>query len=168
MYSLTNTTTDSNGLGADSFNELSIPMGSNLNGLSLGSGYVELGNNMHTYVLELKYNDSKDPEYNKRFSCYIVTEIVSNVTLNIDLDGGESSDTLQRSLGKKTIVKLTTPTKPGCDFGGWELVSGDGIINSDSTVTVGTIDTKIKAKWIVRTIRYIFMLHFRDPYVDID
>ena len=152
MYSLTNTTTDSNGLGADSFNELSIPTGSNMEGLSLGSGYVELGNNMHTYVLEVKYNDSKDAEYNKKFSCHIVTEIVSNVTLNIDLDGGESSDTLERSLGKKTNVKLSTPTKPGCDFDGWELVSGDGIINNDSTATVGNSDTKIKAKWIVRTI----------------
>ena len=152
LYSLTNTTTDSNGLAADSFSELSIPTGSNMDGLSLGSGYVELGNNMHTYVLEVKYNASKGAEYNKKFSCHIVTEIVSNVTLSIDLDGGTSTDILEKSLGKQSIVKLSTPTKAGNDFAGWQVVSGDGVINNDSTITVGNVDTKIKAKWTVRTI----------------
>lgn len=57
------------------------------------------------------------------------------VNLTVDLDGGILSDLLQNIYAEGSTVTLSSPTKPGYDFNGWQVVSGN-------VITIGNQNTK--------------------------
>jgi len=71
---------------------------------------------------------------------------VSWPILTVDYDGGTPGEELNEKYKTGTIIELETPTKTGYTFAGWEKVNGNSVL-SGSTLTIGTEDTKIRAKW---------------------
>ena len=71
---------------------------------------------------------------------------IKKVTITLDLDGGSTSQTLNSNYAPGSVLNLETPTRENFIFTGWTIVSGDAVL-SESLVTVGTLDTTIKALW---------------------
>ena len=72
------------------------------------------------------------------------------VKLTLDLDGGSLSNKPETEYLQGTNITLENPTKAGYTFTGWEVTEGNSVV-SGSTLTMGTQETTIKAKWKVNT-----------------
>ena len=72
---------------------------------------------------------------------------IKKVTITLDLDGGSTNQTLNSNYVPGSVLNLETPTRENFIFTGWTIVSGDSAI-SGTSLTVGTLDTTIKANWI--------------------
>lgn len=71
---------------------------------------------------------------------------IKKVIITLDLDGGSINQTLNSNYAPGSTINLETPTRENSIFTGWTIVLGDSVI-SENLVTVGTIDTTIKALW---------------------
>lgn len=67
-------------------------------------------------------------------------------TLTVNKNGGTSNQTFNPSYRTGTIIPLISPVKVGNIFNNWNVEIGDSII-SNSTLTMGTLDTTIKANY---------------------
>ena len=72
--------------------------------------------------------------------------VVYRPKLKVNLNGGKTVQYFEISYEPKTVIKLTPPTQQGCIFAGWKLEKGDSKLSKD-TLTIGTQDTEISAKW---------------------
>ena len=70
-----------------------------------------------------------------------------NISLAVNLAGGETTQKFESGYGKNTTLKLIEPTKYNYIFAGWEVISGDAII-SGNTLRFGIENTVIKANWL--------------------
>ena len=68
------------------------------------------------------------------------------VTLTLELNGGNTTQTFKEDYGQGETITLIEPTKEGYLFGGWKIISGNGIING-STLTMNTESVVIEAIW---------------------
>ena len=59
---------------------------------------------------------------------------------------GTTSQIFEKPYRPGTTIELINPTRTGYIFIGWEVTSGNSII-SGSSITMGSEDTTIKAKW---------------------
>ena len=66
--------------------------------------------------------------------------------LIIDLDGGSVSNNQSGKYKSNTTIELEVPLKENYKFIEWEKIEGNGIV-SGTTFTMGSLNTKIKAKW---------------------
>ena len=80
---------------------------------------------------------------------------IKKVIITLDLDGGSINQTLNSNYTTGSIITLGNPTKSGFTFTGWTIVSGDSAISGNS-LTVGTLDTTIKANWIANNYDFAY------------
>ena len=80
---------------------------------------------------------------------------IKKVTITLDLDEGLTTQTLNSNYTTGLTITLETPTKSGFIFAGWTIVSGDSAISGNS-LTVGTLDTTIKANWIANNYDFAY------------
>ena len=80
---------------------------------------------------------------------------IKKLTITLDLDGGLTNQTLNSNYTTGLTITLETPTKSGFTFAGWTIVSGDSAISGNS-LTVGTLDTTIKANWIANNYDFAY------------
>ena len=80
---------------------------------------------------------------------------VETVKLEVDLNGGSTTQDFEEKYAPNTEIKLISPTKKGYTFAGWQIVSGDSIL-SGNNLTIGSVNTIIKATYspITYTINY--------------
>ena len=80
---------------------------------------------------------------------------VETVKLEVDLNGGSTTQDFEEKYAPNTEIKLISPTKKGYTFTGWQIVSGDSIL-SGNNLTIGSVNTVIKATYspITYTINY--------------
>ena len=134
----------------------SIPTGTNLDGIVLGSGYLPNVNVSHTYNLTLRYIDSDDID--QKTDMYVkfyarVNVRGSNIaTITFDLDGGtlnnfSINEQSKSRIAKNTKVYIPVPVKEDYAFVGWEVVEGNANSNYDVVLTSQS-DIKLKALWI--------------------
>ena len=71
-----------------------------------------------------------------------------NISLAVNLAGGETTQKFEAGYGPNTTLKLVEPTRHNYIFAGWEVISGDAII-SGNILRLGTVNTAIKAKWLL-------------------
>ena len=81
---------------------------------------------------------------------------VVNTNLIIDFDGGDTSGDVSGTYAINTKVTLPSPTKPGYDFNGWQVISGNGVL-SGNVITIGNQDTKVKATY--KSKKYVVTLN---------
>ena len=70
--------------------------------------------------------------------------------LTVDLDEGVTTQTFEDKYATRSNIELQDPTREGYEFNGWEVVSGNSLL-SGSTLTIGTKNTTVRAKWIPNT-----------------
>ena len=80
---------------------------------------------------------------------------IKKVIITLDLDGGSINQTLNSNYTAGLTITLETPTKSSFTFAGWKIVSGDSAISGNS-LTVGTLDTTIKANWIANNYDFAY------------
>ena len=80
---------------------------------------------------------------------------VETVKLEVNLNGGSTTQDFEEKYAPNTEIKLISPTKKGYTFTGWQIVSGDSILSGDN-LTIGSVNTVIKATYspITYTINY--------------
>ena len=103
---------------------------------------------------------------NSKFSGYICNgtkdsmhcEKVTGVLLTVNLDNGTIATDYNGIYAPNTELTLEEPTRLGYEFIGWELVSGDAIINANK-ITIGNAASIIKAKWNIITYTITYYLN---------
>ena len=77
------------------------------------------------------------------------------IGLEVDLNGGSTTQEFETTYNMGTNIVLNNPTKKGYTFTGWQIVSGDSIL-SGNNLTIGSVNTIIKATYspITYTINY--------------
>ena len=83
---------------------------------------------------------------------------IKGIMLTVNLNEGSSSQSINGEHKAGTNIVLTTPTREGYTFIGWEVVSGDSIV-SGNTITIGSTDTTIKAKWQIDKVNINYNLN---------
>ena len=80
---------------------------------------------------------------------------LKKVGLEVDLNGGSTTQEFETIYEMGTNIVLNNPTKKGYTFTGWQKVSGDSILSGDN-LTIGSVNTVIKATYspITYTINY--------------
>ena len=80
---------------------------------------------------------------------------LKKVGLEVDLNGGSTTQEFETIYEMGTNIVLNNPTKKGYTFTGWQIVSGDSIL-SGNNLTIGSVNTVIKATYspITYTINY--------------
>lgn len=76
---------------------------------------------------------------------------VKDVLVTLNLNGGETTQTLNSSYETYEQIKLENPTRKNYTFIGWKIESGDSILAGNNLV-VGTSATIITALWKLNTI----------------
>ena len=76
--------------------------------------------------------------------------------LVLDFDGGDTSGDVSGTYTINEKVTLPSPTKPGYDFNGWKVVSGNGVL-SGNVITIGNQNTKVKATY--KSKKYVVTLN---------
>lgn len=76
--------------------------------------------------------------------------------LVLDFDGGNTSGDVSGTYTINEKVTLPSPTKPGYDFNGWQVVSGNGVL-SGNVITIGNQNTKVKATY--KSKKYVVTLN---------
>ena len=76
--------------------------------------------------------------------------------LELDFDGGNTSGNVSGTYTINEKVTLPSPTKPGYDFNGWKVVSGNGVL-SGNVITIGNQNTKVKATY--KSKKYVVTLN---------
>ena len=76
--------------------------------------------------------------------------------LELDFDGGNTSGDVSGTYTINEKVTLPSPTKPGYDFNGWKVVSGNGVL-SGNVITIGNQNTKVKATY--KSKKYVVTLN---------
>lgn len=74
------------------------------------------------------------------------TWIIDGYILNVDLNGGTSTQKFDSRYEHNATIDLVSPTKKGYTFTGWEVTEGNGVI-SGNILTIGDETTTIKATW---------------------
>jgi len=69
-----------------------------------------------------------------------------SINLTVNLNGGSITQSFNTTYDENTVIDLSTPTKAGSDFSGWEVVEGNSILNGD-TLIIGSTDTVLYAMW---------------------
>ena len=77
-------------------------------------------------------------------------------SLVLDFDGGDTSGDVSGTYTINEKVTLPSPTKPGYDFNGWKVVSGNGVL-SGNVITIGNQNTKVKATY--KSKKYVVTLN---------
>ena len=72
--------------------------------------------------------------------------VVYRPKLKVNLNGGKTDQYFEISYESGSVIKLANPTQEGCIFTGWKVIEGDSKL-SKNTLTIGTEDTTISAKW---------------------
>ena len=67
-------------------------------------------------------------------------------TLTVDLNGGKTTQSFEDYYDEKDEIILIAPTKTGSIFAGWEITSGNVVIDNNK-LTFGTNNVSIKALW---------------------
>ena len=106
-------------------------MGYKFNGWKITSGNGTLDGNILTINTE---------------SVVIEATWKKQVTLTVDLNGGSTTQSFDESYSEQDEITLTAPTKSDSVFAGWEITSGDALINNNK-LTFKTSDVIIKAIW---------------------
>ena len=137
----------------------SIPMGTNLDGIVLGSGYLPNVNVSHTYNLTLRYIDSDDIDQTTdmyaKFYARVNVRGSDIATITFDLDGGTLNNFFineqsKSRIAKNTSVYIPVPVKDDYAFEGWEIISGEGTIKKNN-LNVKSENITIKALWMTST-----------------
>ena len=68
------------------------------------------------------------------------------LTLTLELNGGNTTQTINDFYGSGEKVTLIEPTKEGYKFNGWKITSGDGTLDGN-TLTINTESVVIEATW---------------------
>ena len=76
--------------------------------------------------------------------------------LELDFDGGNTSGDVSGTYTINEKVTLPSPTKPGYDFNGWKVVSGNGVL-SGNVITIGNENTIVKATY--KSKKYVVTLN---------
>ena len=76
--------------------------------------------------------------------------------LELDFDGGNTSGDVSGTYTINEKVTLPSPTKPGYDFNGWQVISGNGAL-SGNVITIGNQNTKVKATY--KSKKYVVTLN---------
>ena len=76
--------------------------------------------------------------------------------LVLDFDGGDTSGDVSGNYTINEKVTLPSPTKPGYDFNGWQVISGNGVL-SGNVITIGNQNTKVKATY--KSKKYVVTLN---------
>ena len=76
--------------------------------------------------------------------------------LVLDFDGGDTSGDVSGTYTINEKVTLPSPTKPGYDFNGWKVVSGNSVL-SGNVITIGNQNTKVKATY--KSKKYVVTLN---------
>ena len=69
------------------------------------------------------------------------------LTLTLELNGGNTTQTINDFYGEGEKVTLIEPTKEGYKFNGWKITSGDGTLDGN-TLTINTESVVIEATWL--------------------
>ncbi len=77
-------------------------------------------------------------------------------SLVLDFDGGDTSGDVSGTYTINEKVTLPSPTKPGYDFNGWQVISGNGAL-SGNVITIGNQNTKVKATY--KSKKYVVTLN---------
>ena len=136
------------GQTATDFTNKGIASGQNIEGMTLGSGYIVYGDVKHVYNLTIEYPKSEIYEVNKTINAHVIVEVVGTINLNIDLDGGNfpSGASINRVYGNNAIALLEVPTKENYEHIGWEIISGNASLNGNE-ITLSNGDVSVKALW---------------------
>ena len=89
---------------------------------------------------------TKDTIFNQASNQTLYAKWTSWPTLNVDLNFGSSSQTLNGKYKPGSNITLEKPTRANYIFESWTVVSGDGKINGN-VLTIGNENTEIKALW---------------------
>ena len=94
------------------------------------TGYIKILGNHDEYI----------------YKYYGSSEILNAIILTVTLNGGTTNQMFDLAYAEGRKIILENPTKSGFDFKGWNVVSGDSVLNGN-ILTIGTTDTEIYALW---------------------
>ena len=119
--------------------------------------YTSTDNESNSYILlniPIRSNFDSNKKDIKIMYQYNGTDIF-NFGLEVDLNGGSTTQEFETIYNIGTNIELQNPTKKGYTFTGWQIVSGDSILSGNNLIIGGT-DTVIKATYspITYTINY--------------
>ena len=67
-------------------------------------------------------------------------------SLIVDLNGGATTQTFEEKYEVGKTITLVSPSKDNYEFTGWEIVSGNSVLNGNKLI-IGTSNTKIRANY---------------------
>ena len=71
---------------------------------------------------------------------------IKTVKLEVNLNGGTTTQNFEDSYIPKTELNLLTPTKDGYTFTGWNITSGNSVLSGNKLI-IGSENTTITANW---------------------
>ena len=143
-----------NGLVAESRTNIGLPLSTELNVITIGTGNVAVGANVHNYSITFNYSNENYENGNYPdciFNAHIKVSAIINSIINLNLDGGEIEGDTTKYVSKGGTITLQTPVKENAVFDGWIVTTGDAIVNGNE-LTVNDALVEVQAIWIARTI----------------
>ena len=81
---------------------------------------------------------------------------INKYKLNVNLNGGSSSQTFNSEYDYNSNIELIPPKKVGYTFVNWELDSESNALLSGDNLTIKTSDTSIEAIWIANKYKVVY------------
>lgn len=106
-------------------------------------------NTIHNYKITVYYNNldvNQESDKGKTFLFKIYIKESMSSKLIVDLNNGTSKQNFNKYYKAKEIIELEEPIRDGYTFAGWEVITGDGIIDGNK-LTMGNNNVSIKALW---------------------
>ena len=137
------------GLVAESRTNIGLPLSTELNVITIGTGNFVVGENVHNYSITFDYSSEKTNYPNCMFNARVGVKAIVESVIYLNVDGGEIEGDTTKYVSKGGTITLQTPSKENAVFGGWAITSGDATINGNE-LTVNSALVEVQAVWIVR------------------
>lgn len=135
-----------NGQVAESRTNIGLPLSTELNVITIGTGNVAVGENVHNYSITFDYSIEKSNHPDCIFNARIGAKAVVNSVIYLNIDGGEIEGEIIKYVSKGGTITLQTPVKENAVFGGWTVTKGDGFV-SGNELTVNDAIVEVQAIW---------------------
>lgn len=140
-----------NGQVAESRTNIGLPLSTELNVITIGTGNVAVGENVHNYSITFDYSIEKSNHPDCIFNARVGAKAVVNSVIYLNIDGGEIEGDTTKYVSKGGTITLQTPIKENAVFDKWIVTKGDARINGNE-LTVNDAIVEIQAVWITHTI----------------